>query len=387
MDNSEPNGRDNHSPEKSAQDKDGNDAHRLDGSAHENKISRVTRIVLEGVFAIALATLAGVFAYCNHPVYFLLCSYLAVVSAPISVAIEVNDTWPHSKVFTVLGTIVSVLLVTVLFVWLALPYVVPNNTGLGSATAEGFASMSHPKFRLLVIGVGMALTVVLWSALIVAIRRHGNPVPVPPQPIPMFSEPSPAFSVLVSTKISGGGKPTPFYVVATTLPSRSAIAYNVYALLNMQFTNLRNTAMMVFSCAIEAQLPDGRWESVPLFSVPEFGQLYLAFDRKEAVEMVPNRTLKSVLYNVNLAPGESVVGWMILSSPKGALSDNCRVRIRDMAGNVFVEPIKYYFPTSQDSDFGSPDHVIQMASLQPKVPPIDISGLPVRLFEGENKSR
>jgi hypothetical protein len=162
-----------------------------DASAlHQNKSALVLGEILETGFLIGMGTLAAVYAVLGHLITFLVLSYLSVASVPFSITLAIRAYYPNRKILAAL-CIFFFLLITALFVYLVVTVVFPSVTGgkLATEIIEGVSSMSHPKFRRMMIFLGLLLTIVLWCAIAYAIRHHGqisatklSPVPPPARP-------------------------------------------------------------------------------------------------------------------------------------------------------------------------------------------------------------
>lgn len=101
------------------------------------------------------------------------------------------------------------------------------------------------------------------------------------------------------------------------------------------FTNLRSTPLMVYASTLEQQTPQGEWVSV---GQTLFGEdhVFLGVDPKDVVKTT-YKTFESVSQNRNIAPNETVFGWVFMRKrPSGDL----RLSVTYADGTVRSEPIK-----------------------------------------------
>jgi len=107
----------------------------------------------------------------------------------------------------------------------------------------------------------------------------------------------------------------------------------------VRFTNEKPNMMMIDGYSVEAQLPTGGWKIVPSFP-PAFDTLLVSGDLRQfaAFEPLPG-CFNSEIANKNIASHETVIGWMLLQSPKDEHYRNFRFRLREADGTESVEAI------------------------------------------------
>jgi hypothetical protein len=101
------------------------------------------------------------------------------------------------------------------------------------------------------------------------------------------------------------------------------------------FTNLRNVPLMIISSTLEQQTTDGDWKGV---GQTLFGEdhVFLGIDPKDVVKTT-YKTFESVSQNRNIAPNETIFGWVFMRKrPTGDL----RLSVTYADGTVHSEPIE-----------------------------------------------
>ena len=109
----------------------------------------------------------------------------------------------------------------------------------------------------------------------------------------------------------------------------------------IEFTNLKPVPIMIAAYAVETELPNGEWkrmEAVTPNSVTH-GQVFFGEDLKRVREM-KYWTFNSAIENKNIAPNETVRGWLIFQY---WYTGKRRFELKDTTGLVSTEPFSSGF--------------------------------------------
>jgi hypothetical protein len=109
----------------------------------------------------------------------------------------------------------------------------------------------------------------------------------------------------------------------------------------LEFTNLKLVPIMIASYALETELPNGSWKRMETV-VPDsvtHGQIFFG-ENPERVSEVRYRTFDSAIENKNIAPNETVRGWVIFHY---WYDGKRRLVVKDATGVVAAEPVSSGF--------------------------------------------
>ena len=87
----------------------------------------------------------------------------------------------------------------------------------------------------------------------------------------------------------------------------------IYTAQLVSFTNKSPRSIMIFSYWIEQEQPDGKWIQVQL-PYGTNGQFFTGRDTTK-VQEIKYVTLDSVIQNKNIAPDETIMGWIFTTKP------------------------------------------------------------------------
>jgi hypothetical protein len=133
---------------------------------------------------------------------------------------------------------------------------------------------------------------------------------------------------------------------------------------------------MIESYSIETKVPPGNWLPFPHIDVRN-GILYEGFDLKNLFQVDISNSFYFIAQNKNIAPRETISGWLYLVVPKTGYTDFLRFHLIDTTGTEYIEPIDLD-PTNKTA-FNNPVQKIEIRQL---IPPQkrDASQLPAVLY-------
>jgi hypothetical protein len=190
---------------------------------------------------------------------------------------------------------------------------------------------------------------------------------------------------------SPAGDGPPFYV-STTWQSRSLWppmwfvdeyhprlkrATQVREATLLEFTNLKPVPIMIASYAFETELPNGSWERMETV-VPDsstHGKIFFG-ENLERVSEIRYRTFDSAIENKNIAPNETVRGWVIFHY---WYDGKRRLVVKDTTGLVAAELISSGFEKESKVAEANPWPLKPVQPILSELLPdfTDISTLPV----------
>jgi len=136
----------------------------------------------------------------------------------------------------------------------------------------------------------------------------------------------------------------------------------------VQFTNLKPVPLMINSYAIEKETPDGKWvrsDLLPKYGINRGGVL-MGYDSYTNLTEWIYTSFDSAIQNKNIAPNETVRGWLFFKHYFGGVK--IRFRVKDALGHIFVEPLQGGFGVEngwpvQDLLMNKTTNVIDVRSL------------------------
>lgn len=109
----------------------------------------------------------------------------------------------------------------------------------------------------------------------------------------------------------------------------------IYCSLLVSFTNLEPHTILVESYIAEHQRKDGSWEVVSLPFGTSHGKVFWGVDRKDVRE-AKYTTLDDAFEGKNIAPSETVRGWLFLTK---RFTGVLRLKIATSIGESYTEPL------------------------------------------------
>lgn len=114
----------------------------------------------------------------------------------------------------------------------------------------------------------------------------------------------------------------------------------IFLAMYVHFTNQKETAHMIKNYSVESKLPHGDWRSVRVIDIRS-GTLVSGTDTLRQARVLEVKSLfNSVIQNKNIAPHETVQGWIFAQIAKEGYSGTMRLRVWDTVGSESVETIK-----------------------------------------------